>query len=95
MWCFNEASTLEKFVTTSDSDHNEGFSKCSLEMSEAGRARFHGYLDVRVPKDGRIKKAGYCAMRSKRIRVSITFFCYEVHQVGFIWFGNTKWVMLV
>ncbi|PZC75498.1 hypothetical protein B5X24_HaOG206039 [Helicoverpa armigera] len=70
IWCFNEPGVLDKFVTTSDSDHNEGFSKCSLEMSSAGRARFHGYLDVRVPKDGRIKKAGYCAMRSKRTRKS-------------------------
>lgn len=73
LWCFNEPSVLEKFVTTSDSDHNEGFSKCTLEMSSAGRALFHGYLDVRVPKDGRIKKAGYCSMRSKRIRVSNEF----------------------
>ncbi|XP_075983044.1 complex I intermediate-associated protein 30 [Anticarsia gemmatalis] len=70
LWCFNEPNVLDKFVTTADSDHNEGFSKCSLEMSSAGRARFHGYLDVRVPKDGRIKKAGYCAMRSKRVRKS-------------------------
>lgn len=60
-------------MTTSDSDHNEGFSKCTLEMSSAGRALFHGCLDVRVPKDGRIKKAGYCSMRSKRIRVSNEF----------------------
>ncbi|KAM3962467.1 complex I intermediate-associated protein 30 [Aphomia sociella] len=70
IWCFNEKSVLDKFVTTSDSDHNEGYSQCSLSMSEAGRALFHGSLDVRVPKDGRVKKAGYCAMRSKRVRKS-------------------------
>ncbi|XP_045776671.1 complex I intermediate-associated protein 30, mitochondrial [Maniola jurtina] len=68
LWCFNEPSVLEQFVTTSDSDHNEGYSSCGLDMSPAGRALFHGYLDTRVPKDGRIKRAGYCAMRSQRIR---------------------------
>ncbi|CAH0690096.1 unnamed protein product [Spodoptera exigua] len=70
IWCFNEPSKLDSFTTTCDSDHNEGFSKCSFEMSSAGRGLFHGYLDTRVPKDGRIKKAGYCAMRSKRVRKS-------------------------
>lgn len=70
IWCFNDPKILEKFVTTSDSDHNEGYSRCQLDMSPAGRARFHGHLDVQVPKDGRIKKAGYCAFRSKRVRVS-------------------------
>ncbi|XP_059053324.1 complex I intermediate-associated protein 30, mitochondrial [Achroia grisella] len=70
IWCFNDQNVLDKFVTTSDSDHNEGYSQCSLNMSSAGRALFHGHLDLRVPKDGRIKKAGYCAMRSKRVRKS-------------------------
>ncbi|XP_037963171.2 complex I intermediate-associated protein 30, mitochondrial [Plutella xylostella] len=70
VWCFNDASVLDKFVATSDSDHNEGFSSCKLEPSPAGRALFHGHLDLRVPKDGRIKKAGYCAIRSKRVRKS-------------------------
>ncbi|KAJ0173708.1 hypothetical protein K1T71_010857 [Dendrolimus kikuchii] len=70
LWLFNDANVLDKFVTTSDSDHNEGFSTCSLDMSPAGRAKFHGYLDTKVPKDGKIKKAGYCGMRSKIIRKS-------------------------
>ncbi|XP_004921859.1 complex I intermediate-associated protein 30, mitochondrial [Bombyx mori] len=70
LWCFNSPTVLEKFVTTCDSDHGEGYSSCNLEMSPAGRALFHGYLDTRVPKDGRIKKAGYCAMRSKMQRKS-------------------------
>ncbi|XP_045527927.1 complex I intermediate-associated protein 30, mitochondrial [Pieris brassicae] len=70
LWCFNSPDVLDKFVTTSDSDHNEGFSHCKLDMSPAGRAQFHGYLDTRIPKDGRIKKSGYCSMRSKRIRKS-------------------------
>ncbi|XP_013170863.1 PREDICTED: probable complex I intermediate-associated protein 30, mitochondrial [Papilio xuthus] len=70
LWCFNEPTVLDNFVTTCDSDHNEGFSTCHFDMSPAGRANFHGYLDTRVPKDGRIKKAGYCAIRSKRVRKS-------------------------
>lgn len=70
IWCFNEPNVLNNFVTTCDSDHNEGYSSCGFDMSPAGRALFHGYLDTRVPKDGRVKKAGYCAFRSKRIRKS-------------------------
>lgn len=70
IWCFNDQNILDQFITTADSDHNQGYSSCKLEMSSAGRARFYGQLDTRVPKDGRIKKAGYCAMRSKRIRAS-------------------------
>ncbi|XP_072929980.1 complex I intermediate-associated protein 30, mitochondrial [Epargyreus clarus] len=70
LWLFNEPAVLDKFIATSDSDHNEGYSFCNLSMSPAGRVNFHGHLDVRVPKDGRIKKAGYCAFRSKRIRKS-------------------------
>ncbi|XP_023940002.1 complex I intermediate-associated protein 30, mitochondrial [Bicyclus anynana] len=68
LWCFNEPKVLEQFVTTSDSDHNQGYSSCSFSPSPAGRALFHGYLDTRVPKDGRVKKAGYCALRSQRTR---------------------------
>lgn len=71
LWCFNETNELNKFVTTCDSDHNEGYSSCAFDMSPAGRGLFHGYLDTRTPKDGRIKKSGYCAIRSKRVRVSI------------------------
>ncbi|XP_045502733.1 complex I intermediate-associated protein 30, mitochondrial [Colias croceus] len=70
IWCFDKQEVLDKFVTTADSDHNEGFSTCKLEMSPAGRVNFHGYLDTRIPKDGRIKRSGYCSMRSKRIRKS-------------------------
>lgn len=70
LWCFNDQKVLDKFITTCDSDHNEGYSSCGFDVSPAGRALFHGYLDTRVPKDGRIKKAGYCALRSKRIRKS-------------------------
>ncbi|CAH2247472.1 jg27957 [Pararge aegeria aegeria] len=68
LWCFNEPRVVEQFVATCDSDHNEGYSSCGFGMSPAGRGLFHGYLDTRVPKDGRIKKAGYCAIRSQRIR---------------------------
>lgn len=70
LWCFDRPEVIDNFVTTSDGDHNEGYSHCKLDMSNSGRAHFHGFLDTRVPKDGRIKKAGYCALRSKRLRVS-------------------------
>ena len=35
-----------------------------------GKALFQGYLNTTPPKDGRIKKAGFCAINSKRKIVS-------------------------
>lgn len=72
VWVFDDESKLKRWVTTTDNDHGEGFSKCTFEMSKAGRGLFSGNLDTRVPKDGRIKRAGYAGIRSVR------------HQVGHI-----------
>lgn len=73
MWRFDNKELLDYFVTTSDRDHREGFSTCSLEMSKAGRALFSGNIDVRPPKDGRVTRSGYCAMRTKRARVCFIY----------------------
>lgn len=66
-----EQSDIEKWVTTADSDHGEGTSTASLEMSSAGHGLFHGNLQTAMPRDGRIKKAGYCNIRSLRSRVRL------------------------
>ncbi|KAJ9591572.1 hypothetical protein L9F63_001926 [Diploptera punctata] len=69
-WQFNTPESLAKWVTTSDSDHNEGHSTCELKLSQGGKGLFTGDLNTQVPKVGRIKKAGYCNMRSIRPRKS-------------------------
>ncbi|CAO1441096.1 unnamed protein product [Diamesa hyperborea] len=69
-WKFSEQSDIDKWVTTADSDHGEGTSTASLEMSSAGHGLFHGNLQTAMPRDGRIKKAGYCNIRSLRSRKS-------------------------
>jgi hypothetical protein len=70
VWQFSQPGALSKWVITSDSDHSEGHSTCELSLSKGGKGLFMGTLNTQVPKDGRIKKAGYCNMRSMRPRVN-------------------------
>lgn len=78
---------MDNFVVTNDSDHNEGNSVSTFDIGNAGRAIFHGNLDCRVPKDGKIKRAGYCAIRSKRVRVS----CLKLYIISFIHTKPSLW----
>lgn len=66
LWKFDSPTVLDQWVATADSDHNEGYSKCDLKISADGTAIFSGSLNCEVPKDGRIKRAGYCNMKSLR-----------------------------
>lgn len=78
-WRFEQDNSLNKWLVTSDSDNNEGFSKANLELSSQRTGLFHGELSMRMPKDGRVKRSGYCNMRTIRARVvnlSILFFYY-------------------
>ncbi|XP_058126932.1 complex I intermediate-associated protein 30, mitochondrial isoform X2 [Anopheles ziemanni] len=65
---FETDKDLDRWVVTTDRDHNEGYSTASLERSPAGHGLFHGTLESRVPKDGRIKRAGYANIKSLRVR---------------------------
>ncbi|CAD7085308.1 unnamed protein product [Hermetia illucens] len=67
---FKNDKDLEKWTTTTDKDHNEGFSEATLEISPAGHGLFHGHVDSRLLKDGKIKKSGYANIRTKRVRKS-------------------------
>lgn len=67
---FESEKDLDRWVLTTDKDHNEGFTEAKFELSPAGFGLFHGTLESRVPKDGRIKRSGYANMRSLRVRVS-------------------------
>ncbi|XP_071453819.1 complex I intermediate-associated protein 30, mitochondrial [Hetaerina americana] len=69
-WQFGPPEELSKWVTSSDSDHNQGFSTCELTISRAGKGLFQGNLCVDPPKDGKVKRAGYCNMRSIRAKKS-------------------------
>lgn len=66
---FGKQEDIEKFVTTSDSDHNEGYSHCSLKINQSGYGLFSGILDSTVPKEGKISRAGYCNITSLRVKV--------------------------
>lgn len=70
LWQFEQDESLTKWLVTSDSDNNEGFSKASLTRTHHGKGLFHGELSMRVPKDGRVKRSGYCNMRTLRARKS-------------------------
>lgn len=67
---FNSSESLDKWVVSTDSDHNQGFSTAALETSPAGYGLFHGTVRSDVPKDGRVKRAGYCNVKSLRARKS-------------------------
>lgn len=70
LWILNTQESLNHWVVTSDQDHGEGGSSCSLTLSPTGHGLFSGEISTQVPKDGRTKRAGYCNMRSIRPRKS-------------------------
>lgn len=61
---FDTKKDMDKWVTSADSDHNEGFSKAQFETSSSGYGLFHGNVQSIVPKDGRVFRAGYCNIKS-------------------------------
>jgi len=69
-WRFLDENSLKHWTVSSDSDHNEGFSNCSLTQTNYGKGVFNGNLSLRIPKDGKIKRAGYCNIKTMRQRKS-------------------------
>ncbi|XP_042869406.1 complex I intermediate-associated protein 30, mitochondrial-like isoform X2 [Penaeus japonicus] len=70
VWTLKNEEHLKNWVVTSDKDHGEGYSSCSLALSPAGHGLFSGQINTQVPKDGRVRKSGYCNMKSIRPRMS-------------------------
>lgn len=66
IWKFDSYDMIGSWVTTSDSDHNEGKSVSSFVLGPNKSALFRGTLNTDVPKDGIIKNAGYCNIRSPK-----------------------------
>lgn len=69
VWSFGKKEDLEKFVVTADRDFNEGHSHANFEIGSAGYGYFNGFVDSRVPKDGKVKRSGYCNVKSIRAMV--------------------------
>ncbi|KAL3082851.1 hypothetical protein niasHS_010653 [Heterodera schachtii] len=61
---FKTDEDFGKWLTGSDSEWSEGFSKCKLYRSDRGSAIFEGTLSTRLVKDGKTQRAGWCSMRS-------------------------------
>lgn len=66
VWTFNDKTNFDNWVVTSDSDHKEGYSTSSLSVSPVGKGLFSGNLCTELIKDGKVKKSGYCNIRSIR-----------------------------
>ncbi|XP_054011022.1 complex I intermediate-associated protein 30, mitochondrial [Hylaeus anthracinus] len=61
LWKFNEGKkSRNEWIVTCDSDYEQGYSTAKLEISPRGTGVFHGTLTTRIPKDGKIVRAGYC-----------------------------------
>lgn len=67
---FKDKQDLDKWVATSDKDHNEGNSIANFEISPAGHGLFHGTVDSEIKLDGKIKRTGYANITTKRVRKS-------------------------
>ena len=69
VWNFGSEESLNKWTVTNDRDNNEGYSTSSFTLSKEGNGLFCGNLSTRIPKDGKIKRGGYCNIRTIRPRV--------------------------
>ncbi|KAG5674032.1 hypothetical protein PVAND_004023 [Polypedilum vanderplanki] len=54
---FTSPEVIDNWIVTSDSDHNEGHSKCTFKTSAAGYGLWSGVVTSLLPQDGRIKKS--------------------------------------
>lgn len=65
LWKFNSQDELKKWIVTADKDNHDGYSECDLSLTEYNHGLFNGYLDTRLPLDGRVVRAGYCNITVK------------------------------
>lgn len=66
---FEDKNDIDKWVLTADSDHNEGKSIATMELTNAQSALFQGFVNSQFLKDGKIKRTGYANIRTLRVKV--------------------------
>ena len=71
IWRFNEPTSTKDWIVTADSDHLEGKSHARFVLGRNETGLFEGYINTDPPQDGKIKRAGYAAIRSPVNFVSI------------------------
>ena len=64
LWKFDNKEMINSWIVSADQDSNEGYSTAEFVITPNNRGLFRGCLDTTVPKDGIIKRAGYCNIRS-------------------------------
>ncbi|CEF69776.1 Complex I intermediate-associated protein 30, mitochondrial [Strongyloides ratti] len=62
---FKEPSDINMWKTGCDSDWGEGFSTCSLKLTDENTALFSGNLSTKLINDGKTERAGWASMKSK------------------------------
>ncbi len=67
---FDKPETFEKFSVSADQDWDMGYSSAELVPSRQKTAIFRGNLDITVPKDGIVNKAGWVNVKSDKRRKS-------------------------
>ena len=69
MWTFNKKGCLKDFACTTDSDHDFGYSTCSLGTTTNGTLLFKGNLSTSIRDDGNTVRSGFCSFRTPRAMV--------------------------
>ena len=64
VWKFDSQEMIDSWMVTADQDNNHGHSSAELVLTPNHHALFRGHIDTTLPKDGIIKRTGYCNMRS-------------------------------
>jgi len=81
-WKFDNKEMINSWVVTADRDNNEGQSTAEFVITPNHHGLFRGRLDTTVPKDGIVKRSGYCNIRSPPnfVRSLILFFAYRCYN---------------
>lgn len=77
IWKFQDRKSVEDWVVTADRDNSEGHSQAHFIFSKNNTGLFHGHLSQQVPKDGIVKRTGYCNIRSPTQFVS----CPDIYMM--------------
>jgi len=64
VWKFDGKDAINSWLVTTDKDNNQGNSTAEFVTTPNHHGLFRGRLDTTVPKDGIMKRTGYCNIRS-------------------------------